>query len=414
MPETVSLLEPGRAARARPPRRRARSGRPPPSSTASSPRRRERPAPRPVLQLPATATRRAEAIPVTASSSSPNAVSSATPAVPGVLRRAPASVPATSASPECAAHTGSAPVAAASAATIPNASGNVLGTTIASLARTARATSPYSRRPPGRSSPEPPPRPPRSPAAERRGKPAGSAAPPSSPPSERAAARRDLARRAEIAGSIASQSRSRPVAVLTEADEQQSRAGVGADDERPGSEEQVGRSPGDDQLADEDHPGPSAALAAQGPRRRRDRGRDRVSQSRTPPIGSPARAPVALPEPATGATARTRRHPTPGGPSRVLSLESLEVERLPQRRAGVSRAGQDGAGPLHPLRAHRGGSARGAGSPCRRGRCRGPSPRTAGRCGRGSPAPSPGGWRERRRSRRPSATALTAVTLAAM
>ena len=55
--------------------------------------------------------------------------------------RSSASAPATSARPEWSAQTGSAPVAAASAATMPKASGNVLGTTIASLARTASATS---------------------------------------------------------------------------------------------------------------------------------------------------------------------------------------------------------------------------------------------------------------------------------
>ena len=55
-----------------------------------------------------------------------------------------ASVRATSASPEWSAQTGRAPAEAASAATMPNASGKVLGTTIASLERTTWATSPYS------------------------------------------------------------------------------------------------------------------------------------------------------------------------------------------------------------------------------------------------------------------------------
>ena len=58
-----------------------------------------------------------------------------------------ASAPVTSARPECAALTGRAPQAAASAATIPNASGNVMGTTWASQAGSSSASSGCSRRP---------------------------------------------------------------------------------------------------------------------------------------------------------------------------------------------------------------------------------------------------------------------------
>jgi hypothetical protein len=53
----------------------------------------------------------------------------------------------TSARPEWAALSGSVPQAAASAATIPKASGNVLGTTCASQAASSGASSSWSRRP---------------------------------------------------------------------------------------------------------------------------------------------------------------------------------------------------------------------------------------------------------------------------
>ena len=58
-----------------------------------------------------------------------------------------ASVRVTSARPECAADSGNAPQAAASAATMPNASGNVLGTTWASQAGSRSGRSSCSRRP---------------------------------------------------------------------------------------------------------------------------------------------------------------------------------------------------------------------------------------------------------------------------
>ena len=54
---------------------------------------------------------------------------------------------ATSASPEWLATTGSVPQAAASAATIPNASGNVLGTAIASATGSTSTSSEWSSRP---------------------------------------------------------------------------------------------------------------------------------------------------------------------------------------------------------------------------------------------------------------------------
>ena len=57
------------------------------------------------------------------------------------------SVVATSPRPLWFATTGSAPQAAPSAATIPNASGNVLGTTIASVAGSRSASSAWSSRP---------------------------------------------------------------------------------------------------------------------------------------------------------------------------------------------------------------------------------------------------------------------------
>ena len=60
---------------------------------------------------------------------------------------AAASLAVTSASPECDADSGSSPQAAASAATMPNASGNVLGTTCASHAGSSHGRSEYSRRP---------------------------------------------------------------------------------------------------------------------------------------------------------------------------------------------------------------------------------------------------------------------------
>ena len=66
---------------------------------------------------------------------------------PGDLRQVAASARLTSAAPECAAETGSTPAAAASAATIPNASGKVLGKTRASPAGTSSATSSCSSRP---------------------------------------------------------------------------------------------------------------------------------------------------------------------------------------------------------------------------------------------------------------------------
>ena len=174
------------------------------------------------------------------------------------------SVRATSPIPEWFATTGSVPQAAASAATMPKASGNVLVIAIASAAGNRSATSSWASRPGERDASEPR----RRFGADRYVRAAGSSRP-SSPRIARAASRSPSA--------SAAASCLQPFPERPEADDQQPRARLAREHERPRRQQQLDAL-GRDQLADvDDEPvtGLRPCPAPRPPRADRDRTRSR-------------------------------------------------------------------------------------------------------------------------------------------
>ena len=275
------------------------------------------------------------------------------------------------------------PQAAASAATIPKASGKVLGMTRASAAGTSvgdlvvlepAGEVDRCRRPRGR---------------PRRSRPAASARKAredperrlARPPSSAAAARRrPRGRRRGRRRPSAGQSRAAPLAYAPKPTSSSRAPGCAGVDQRPGGEQQVDAL-GDDQLADEDD-----ARAARPRRTSRGsrRPRRRASRPKAPGLGarrSSRRRASARERRAAGlgaaGAARSASTSTPGRAEPGLRGQAVGSSTASQRLSAVWREPtRTPARRVDRPRARRAGSARGAGSPCTRGPSRGPWPRS--------------------------------------
>ena len=319
-----------------------------------------------------------------------------------------ASVRATSPSPEWLATTGSAPQAAASAATIPNASGNVLVTAIASAAGSRSASSAWSSRPANAT---------RSRRPRRRGavgvgvveRSRNAASCGSSRPSSARVARGG----GEVAGGELRREPLEPLAERPEPDDQQPRPRLAREHERQRGQQQLDAL-GGDQLADEhDQPVARARRCRARPPPRRvagERGHRSRRGRRVDLVGGRSRPRVSR--------ARSRsRAPGPRGPRPARAARSGRRRRP---------AGRGGCGPAATGRPSRPTGSRRCGASRRARRGRPPGPRRANgrkrgygltvyssalpwiltaygtsaeRRGRGSPGPSRGGWPARRPGR---------------
>ena len=341
--------------------RRSRRARPPPTTSARAPSR-------PARRACARAARRsARSQPATRAASAVDGVvvDRERQPVGGLARgrRARARV-LTSASPECAALIGSAPHAAASAATIPNASGKVLGTTTASHAGSSSASSLVIEAPgehdalvearaprAGSASRSAPSSPSRNASRWRSGR-AASASARTRP---RAPVRRSAicARRSQLAVDQRGAQALEPCAVGAEADDHEPRARHALEHERPRGEQQVDAL-ADDQLADERDEHVALGVAGVAARSRRPARR--------------ARSRLLRPQAARPAERRLRSH---GRPPPRFRRQPHARPRAPRARAGPPRRprARGGGSARRPRRAGRGAcAARCSGSPSARHR----------------------------------------------
>ena len=304
-----------------------------------------------------------------------------------------ASVAVTSAIPEWPADSGSTPHAAASAATIPNASGKVLGITWASQAGSRSGRSSCSSRPVKWIRPA---------ASRSRGQPLLARAVEEGaqvlqlagrPALELAPARRDVVQVLEVAPPQGLHEAVERLAVGAEPHDHEARVRHASHHQRPGGHQQVDPLR-HDQLADEAHDpvavrvehaqrGRGALVAAPGGRFARLQAvGEAVEVGRAGAEGVHVHA-----RRARAGSARAARARPPGPPRGSRPCAATPPGPTPRRA---------------PPRARTAGSARGSGGRCTRARCRAPSSRTEWRPrarARGSPGSSRGGSRGRGRTR---------------